>query len=71
MGLLLPIVGDAGGEGSTRMKGPIKLETQLFNVTVIPEYVPADKFEIVIIPLLFVVRLMLIGDPPFLMYCTL
>ena len=60
-GLLPVTIGATGGFGSTNINGPTILDTQPLIVTVKLLYVPAVKFEIVSVPVPFVLPVVFCG----------
>lgn len=50
IGLLLPVIGVAGGVGSDKVKGPTTFDGQPFSVTDILVYDPAARFGMVRLP---------------------
>ena len=66
-GLLLEAVGVEGAAGLRIVKGPIEFEMHPLMVTVISEYVPAERLLRMTIPELFEDKITETGNP-FLLY---
>ncbi len=61
MGLLLPSTGGGGAAGSDNIIGPIELDTQVNELTLMSVYVPDDRPVMITCPLLLATIVILTG----------